>query len=153
MPPFSSRKCARIYLDGEIFFMSAALVESQRNTQNATYRCMVRADERWFREIRQGANARDYCDRYSAQDTIREQRNIYLTSGTRLMSTEGNALLTIVADTCGRYDTPGGACPGESNMVRYWLDKRYMQALISNNPCKAYNPAPIEVLIWDERDR
>ena len=28
-------------------------------------------------------NAHDYSDRYSAQDTIREQRNIYLTTGTR----------------------------------------------------------------------
>ena len=28
----------------------------------------------------------------------------------RLMSNEGNAMLTIVADTCGRHDTLGGAC-------------------------------------------
>jgi uncharacterized protein len=73
-------------------------------------------------------NAHDYSDRYSAQDTIREQGNIYLTTGTRLLSTWGNVLLTIVADTCGRHDTLGGACATESNMVRYDLGKRHMHA-------------------------
>jgi urea carboxylase-associated protein 1 len=73
-------------------------------------------------------NAADYSDRYSAQDTIREQLNIYLTTGTKLLSTNGNTLLTIVADTCGRHDTLGGACATESNMVRYDLTKGHMHA-------------------------
>jgi uncharacterized protein len=73
-------------------------------------------------------NAHDYADRYSAQDTIREQGNIYLTTGTRLISSNGNALLTITADTCGRHDTLGGACATESNMVRYDLSKGHMHA-------------------------
>ena len=64
-------------------------------------------------------NAHDYAERYSAQDTIRAQGNIYLTTGTRLISTEGNVLLTITEDTCGRHDTLGGACSAESNTVRY----------------------------------
>lgn len=73
-------------------------------------------------------NADNYADRYSAQDTIRTQGNIYLTAGSQLISTEGNVLLTIVADTCGRHDTLGGACAAESNMVRYDIGKRYMHA-------------------------
>jgi len=73
-------------------------------------------------------NAHDYADRYSAQDTIREQANIYLTTGSRLISTSGNLLLTVTADTCGRHDTLGGACAAESNMVRYDLSKRSMHA-------------------------
>ena len=73
-------------------------------------------------------NAHDYSDRYSAQDTIREQASVYLTTGTQLMSTEGNVLLTITADTCGRHDTLGGACAAESNMVRYAIEKRHMHA-------------------------
>jgi len=60
----------------------------------------------------------------SSQDTIRNQRNIYLTAGTQLVSTRGTVLLTIVADTCGRHDTLGGACANESNMVRYAIEKR-----------------------------
>ena len=73
-------------------------------------------------------NADNYADRYSAQDTIRTQGNIYLTTGTQLISTERNVLLTLVADTCGRHDTLGGACSAESNMVRYDLSKRPMHA-------------------------
>lgn len=73
-------------------------------------------------------NAHDYADRYSAQDTIREQGNIYLTTGTSLLSTNGRVLLTITSDTCGRHDTLGGACAAESNMVRYDLGKGYMHA-------------------------
>lgn len=73
-------------------------------------------------------NALDYAERYSVQDTIREQRNIYLTTGTKLLSTRRNVLLTLVADTCGRHDTLGGACATESNMVRYAIEKRFMHA-------------------------
>jgi urea carboxylase-associated protein 1 len=71
-------------------------------------------------------NGRDIDERYSATETIRAQGNIYLTTGTRLMSSEGRSLLTIVADTCGRHDTLGGACSAESNQVRYALDKQHM---------------------------
>ena len=73
-------------------------------------------------------NAQDTSDRYSAQDTIREQGSIYLTTGTALLSTNGNVLLTITSDTCGRHDTLGGACATESNMVRYDLTKGHMHA-------------------------
>jgi uncharacterized protein len=212
-------------------------VLSKLNPPQAAYRCVVAAGEPWIHEMRKGQyfriidlngnqavdtlfyNAHDYSDRYSAQDTIREQNNIYLSTGTRLMSTAGNVLLTIVADTCGRHDTLGGACSIESNMVRYALEKRHMHAcrqsfvkalmkwghgmskrditsninffmnvpvtpegkltfedgisergkyvemraemdvlaVISNcpqlnNPCNAYNPTPIEVLIWDRQE-
>jgi urea carboxylase-associated protein 1 len=40
--------------------------------------------------------------------------------------------LTIVADTCGRHDTLGGACAAESNQVRYALDKKYMHSCRDN---------------------
>jgi len=73
-------------------------------------------------------NAHNYADRYSAQDTVRAQQNLYLTTGSTLISTEGHSLLTIVADTCGRHDTLGGACSNESNMVRYAIEKRHMHA-------------------------
>ena len=122
------------------------LVESTLNPADAIYGREVPAGEPWVYEVLKGQtlrivdlkgnqaadtlfyNAHDYTDRYSAQDTIREQGNIYLSTGTRLISTNGNTLLTIVADTCGRHDTLGGACANESNMVRYDLDKRYMHA-------------------------
>src|SRR5436190_12342596 len=208
--------------------------ESKLYTAAAVYTEVIPAGEPWMREIRKGQyfritdlggnqavdtlfyNAADYADRYSAQDTIREQRNIYLTTGSKLISTRGTVLLTITADTCGRHDTLGGACANESNMVRYAIEKRFMHAcrssflrglmewgrgmekrdiasninffmnvpvtpegkltfedgisesgkyvemraemdvlvLISNcpqlnNPCNAYNPTPIRVMVWD----
>ena len=73
-------------------------------------------------------NADDTGERYSAVDTIREQGNVYLTTGTELMSSENNPMLEIVADTCGRHDTLGGACATESNTVRYALEKKCMHA-------------------------
>ena len=41
-------------------------------------------------------------------------------------------MLTIVADTCGRHDTLGGACASESNTVRYALEKRFMHSCRDN---------------------
>jgi len=71
-------------------------------------------------------NAADTHEHYSAQDTIQQQGNIYLTTGSVLRSNRGRPLLTIAADTCGRHDTLGGACSAESNTVRYALEKRHM---------------------------
>ncbi|WP_341218202.1 urea amidolyase associated protein UAAP2 [Neptunomonas phycophila] len=73
-------------------------------------------------------NANDPSERYSAMDTIREQSNVYLTTGSELRSNLNNVLLRIVADMCGRHDTLGGACATESNTVRYDLEKRCMHA-------------------------
>jgi urea carboxylase-associated protein 1 len=213
---------------------TAQIVESRLDPADAVYSAVIPAGEPWMHVVRKGQffrivdlrgnqavdtlfyNARDTADRYSAQDTIREQRNIYLTTGTRLISTRGTVLMTIVADTCGRHDTLGGACANESNMVRYAIEKRHMHAcrnsflkavtewnrgmekrdiasninffmnvpvtpegrltfedgisepgkyvelraeidvlaLISNcpqlnNPCNAYDPTPVQVLIWN----
>lgn len=73
-------------------------------------------------------NANDIAERYSATDTIREQGNVYLTTGSQLRSNYNKLMLEIVADTCGRHDTLGGACATESNTVRYDLEKRCMHA-------------------------
>jgi len=215
-----------------------ALVESAFDASTALRREVIGAGEPWMGRVQRGQYFRIVDlhgnqavdtlfyrtdaleERYSAQDTVREQGNIYLTSGSVLLSNECNFMLTIVADTCGRHDTLGGACSAESNMVRYALEKRDMHScrdnfllalahlgarhgrdfnkrdlasninffmnvpvtpqgkltfadgisaagryvemraemdvtvLISNcpqlnNPCNAYNPTPVEVLVWD----
>jgi urea carboxylase-associated protein 1 len=41
-------------------------------------------------------------------------------------------MLSIVADTCGRHDTLGGACAAESNTVRYALQKKFMHSCRDN---------------------
>jgi urea carboxylase-associated protein 1 len=73
-------------------------------------------------------NADDVSERYSAINTICQQANVYLTTGTTLFSSNNKPMLDIVADTCGRHDTLGGACATESNTVRYSLDKKCMHA-------------------------
>jgi len=73
-------------------------------------------------------SAKDPTVHYSASNTIREQGNLYLTAGSELRSNENSVMLSIVADTCGRHDTLGGACSTESNTVRYDLEKRCMHA-------------------------
>jgi urea carboxylase-associated protein 1 len=70
----------------------------------------------------------DPHERYSAVDTIQRQRNLYLGVGTALVSNRGRVLLTVVADTCGRHDTVGGACSCESNSVRYPRETRFMHS-------------------------
>ncbi|HET8710118.1 MAG TPA: urea amidolyase associated protein UAAP2 [Spongiibacteraceae bacterium] len=210
------------------------ILESQLQPAAAIYSKVIPAGDYWMHVIKKGQvlrildlegnqaadtlfySAADPGERYSAMDTIREQGNVYLTAGTKLLSNEGNVMLKIVADTCGRHDTLGGACATESNTVRYALEKKCMHAcrdswmlavaenahfgmskrdithninffmnvpvtpegsltfadgiseagkyvelkaemdviaLVSNcpqlnNPCNAYNPTPIEVLIW-----
>ena len=71
-------------------------------------------------------------ERYSATETMLAQGGIYLTTGSVLMSNERRPMLTIVADTCGRHDTLGGACASESNQVRYALGKKYMHSCRDN---------------------
>ncbi|WP_085315940.1 urea amidolyase associated protein UAAP2 [Derxia lacustris] len=122
------------------------LVESALRAEDAAYIETVPAGEGWLHEIKAGQtfrifdiegnqavdtlffSAADPTERYSAQDTIAAQGGLYLTAGSVLMSNEGQPMLTIVADTCGRHDTLGGACAAESNTVRYALDKRPMHS-------------------------
>jgi urea carboxylase-associated protein 1 len=73
-------------------------------------------------------NAEDPAERYCASNTVREQSALYLTTGSILKTNLNRDLLEIVADTCGRHDTIGGACSTESNTVRYDLEKRHMHA-------------------------
>jgi len=77
-------------------------------------------------------NAADPTERYSAAQTIVAQANVFLTTGTRLMSDEGNVLMTIAADTCGRHDTIAGACSCESNTLRYGHHTKHQHACVEN---------------------
>ena len=122
------------------------IVESQLAPENAIMRDTVDAGDYYLKTIKKGQtvrildlegnqaadtlfyNANDVSERYSAIDTVREQGNVYLTAGTVLMTNDCNPMLTIVADTCGRHDTLGGACATESNTVRYALEKKCTHA-------------------------
>jgi urea carboxylase-associated protein 1 len=77
-------------------------------------------------------NAADPSERYSAQDTTAAQRNIFLDTGTVLLSNERNPMMTITGDTCGRHDTSGGACSCESNSLRYGHHTKHQHACVEN---------------------
>lgn len=118
--------------------------ESLLNQAEAVLNHCLPSGEPWLQEIKKGQtlrivdlegnqavdvifyNRHDPAEHYSATQTMLKQGGIYLTTGTVLYSCDGNPLLTIVADTCGRHDTLGGACAAESNTVRYSLQKKFM---------------------------
>lgn len=122
------------------------LTESELQPESAIYRKIVDAGDYYIGVVKAGQtfrildlegnqaadtlffNAHKPAERYSSMDTIREQANVYLTTGSKLRSNENKIMLEIVADTCGRHDTLGGACATESNTVRYDLGKRCMHA-------------------------
>src|ERR1019366_510123 len=71
-------------------------------------------------------------ERYSAQDTLREQKSAYIGLGSKLVSNEGNVMLTVVGDSCGLHDTSARACSCESNTVRFGHHTKYMHACREN---------------------
>ncbi|GAB7007007.1 urea carboxylase-associated family protein [Nocardioides sp. AN3] len=73
-------------------------------------------------------DAADVRNSYSAFDTIREQGAVFLTTGSRLLSTRLDELAVITEDTVGRHDTIGGACAQESNVIRYGEHTRHQHA-------------------------
>jgi uncharacterized protein len=77
-------------------------------------------------------DAHDTAVRYSAPDTIHAQGNIFLTTGSVLLSNEHTPLMTVVEDTCGRHDTVGGACSKESNTLRYGHHTWSQHACVEN---------------------
>jgi urea carboxylase-associated protein 1 len=74
----------------------------------------------------------DDAERYSAQDTIAAQRNIYLRAGTILMSNEGNPMAQVRATSVAYHDTIGGACSCESNTLRYGHHTKSQHACVDN---------------------
>ncbi|NVJ10918.1 urea carboxylase-associated family protein, partial [Myxococcus sp. AM001] len=126
------------------------LISSDKHPEAAVYRATIAAGEPFLCEVKAGQtlrlldlegnqavdtlfySARNPRERYDVQRTLRKQNRVYLTTGSVLYSNLGQPMLSIVADTCGRHDTLGGACAQESNTVRYALDKRYMHSCRDN---------------------
>ncbi|MEY2591899.1 MAG: uncharacterized protein QOJ67_3883 [Acidimicrobiaceae bacterium] len=77
-------------------------------------------------------DAHDHANRYSAPDTISAQKNIFLVAGTKLLSNEGQPMMTITATTCAYHDTIGGACSRESNTLRYGHHTAHQHACVDN---------------------
>jgi uncharacterized protein len=76
--------------------------------------------------------AHDDSERYSAQDTIAAQGNIFLRTGSVLMSNEGRPMARILGTTVAYHDTIGGACSCESNTLRYGHHTKSHHACVEN---------------------
>jgi urea carboxylase-associated protein 1 len=77
-------------------------------------------------------DAADRRHRYSASGTVAAQRNIFLVTGTKLLSDEGVPMMEIVETTCAYHDTIGGACSRESNTLRYGHHTAHQHACVEN---------------------
>jgi urea carboxylase-associated protein 1 len=77
-------------------------------------------------------SAADDAERYSAQDTVSAQGNLFLRAGTVLRSNEGRAMMTIAATSVEYHDTIGGACSCESNTLRYGHHTKAQHACVEN---------------------
>ncbi|MBY0610573.1 MAG: DUF1989 domain-containing protein [Beijerinckiaceae bacterium] len=71
-------------------------------------------------------------ERYSPQDTLLAQNMAYVSTGTAIMSNEGNVMLTVTDDTSGLHDTSVGCCSREANVVRFGEHTRYEHACREN---------------------
>ena len=74
----------------------------------------------------------DDAERYSAQDTVAAQGNLFLREGTVLRSNEGRPMMTIAATSVDYHDTIGGACSCESNTLRYGHHTKSEHACVEN---------------------
>ena len=122
------------------------LKPSERNEADAIYNEVGPAGDGWMKVICKGetlritdlegnqavdtvfVNADNIEERYNANNTLREQRNVYISYGTEIRSNDNRVMMRVTADTCGRHDTLGSACSCESNTARYALAKRYMHS-------------------------
>ncbi|WP_347302658.1 urea amidolyase associated protein UAAP2 [Croceibacterium sp. TMG7-5b_MA50] len=77
-------------------------------------------------------SAADDAERYSAQDTVAAQGNIFLRTGSVLLSNEGRPLATITGTNVDYHDTIGGACSCESNTLRYGHHTKAQHACVDN---------------------
>ncbi len=81
-------------------------------------------------------NAHDTSERYDAQATLAAQGAAYIEKGTSVLSSRGNVMAVIIADTQGErggaHDTSAGACSCEANTVRFGHQTRYMHACREN---------------------
>lgn len=77
-------------------------------------------------------SAADDAERYSAQDTVAAQGNLFLREGTVLRSNEGRPMMRIAASAVAYHDTIGGACSCESNTLRYGHHAKAQHACVEN---------------------
>jgi uncharacterized protein len=64
-------------------------------------------------------NRHNLAEKFSPNNTVTLNRNVYLSDGGRLYSDQASVMCTIVADTVGRHDFIAGSCSEGTNRLRY----------------------------------
>lgn len=126
--------------DSYLAGLSGAVVHDEVVPARASWMHRVNAGET-LRIVDLGGNqsvdfllyaADDDAERYSAQDTIAAQANIFLRTGSVLLSNEGRPMMTITDTAVDYHDTIGGACSCESNTLRYGHHTKSHHACVDN---------------------
>lgn len=62
-------------------------------------------------------------DRINIPNTVKLNRSLYITKGSKIYSDHARVMMTVLDDTCGYHDTLAGCCSCEIDKVRYGVVK------------------------------
>ena len=62
-------------------------------------------------------------DRINIPTTVRLNKSLYITKGSKIYSDRARVMMSVLEDTCGYHDTLAGCCSCEIDKVRYGVDK------------------------------
>jgi uncharacterized protein len=62
-------------------------------------------------------------DRINLPNTVKLNKSLYITKGSKIYSDLARVMMTVVDDTCGYHDTLAGCCSCEIDKVRYGVVK------------------------------
>jgi uncharacterized protein len=62
-------------------------------------------------------------DRINLPNTVKLNKSLYITKGSKIYSDLAREMMTVVEDTCGYHDTLAGCCSCEIDKVRYGVVK------------------------------
>lgn len=62
-------------------------------------------------------------DRINIPNTVKLNKSLYITKGSRIYSDHARVMMTVLEDTCGYHDTLAGCCSCEIDKVRYGVVK------------------------------
>src|ERR1700721_4005294 len=58
-------------------------------------------------------------DRINLPNTVKLNKSLYITKGSKIYSDHARVMMTVLDDTCGYHDTLAGCCSCEIDRVRY----------------------------------
>jgi urea carboxylase-associated protein 1 len=119
--------------------LTAAVINSFKETQNPRLKFLmeelvrslheyVKRTDLSFAEWQQAIDFLCYSaelplDRINLPNTVKLNKSLYITKGSKIYSDLAREMMTVVEDTCGYHDTLAGCCSCEIDKVRYGVIK------------------------------